>query len=125
MKRALAGMAAVAAALGIMACAAPAPEAPKAAPVANVIQEDEPGWDCWTMGNRTCGANPIQRVEAWGYFTPESLTSEVRESAFRVTYRGVALEGTALDAPYGGHVVTYPSSITSGKVHVFEVEVTK
>lgn len=29
--------------------------APVTAPVADAPMEDEPGWDCATMGNRICG----------------------------------------------------------------------
>jgi len=30
------------------------------APVRQTVQEDDPGWDCRTMGNRRCG--DVQRV---------------------------------------------------------------
>lgn len=141
----LASIAVVAAA--IMGCAAPTPTAPHdhdgkvqaedgswvdpsfyaaapvtAAPVvaAPVINEDDPAWDCLTMGNRTCGANPIQRVEAWGLFRTDSLTPSVLDGAFRVTYRGIALD----DGLAGGSL-QIPSPTTPGKVHVFDVEVIK
>jgi len=82
------------------------------------IQEDDPAWDCWTMGNRTCGANPIQRTEAWGLFDTSDVPADTLREAFKVTYRGLALEG--VDFPPSS-VVTIPSPITPGKVHVFEI----
>lgn len=40
-----------------LACASPPPPPPPpvALPTVEVIHEDDPRWDCHTMGNRTCG----------------------------------------------------------------------
>lgn len=36
--------------------AEPAPASPRVAPATTIpLQEDDPGWDCHTMGNRVCG----------------------------------------------------------------------
>ena len=51
----------LAAALGI-----PAVGAAHADPVAQV-QEDQPGWDCRTMGNRVCGPDNSQGLAAACY----------------------------------------------------------
>ena len=31
--------------------------------VANAVEEDEPGWDCHTMGNRICGPSVLGGFE--------------------------------------------------------------
>lgn len=82
-------------------------------------QEDEPCWDCQTMGNRICGPNQIQELEAWASFQPEALPAEVRNEPFKVTYRGTALPVTNFPPP--AHL-TIPSTVTPAAVHVFEVQ---
>jgi hypothetical protein len=82
-------------------------------------EEDEAGWDCLTMGNKICGANPIERVEAWGAFRTDNLPEATLREAFKVTYHGVAL--TAVDFPPADYV-TIPSAVTAGKSHVFLIE---
>jgi hypothetical protein len=103
---------------------APAPTpAPAPAPAeVPTIQEDEPGWDCLTMGNRVCGPDALQRVEAWGKFQTSSVPADVLRTAFSVTYMGTAMPG--IDFPPSQYV-TIPSAITVNRVHVFQIEASK
>ncbi|OBC03354.1 hypothetical protein A5784_14035 [Mycobacterium sp. 852013-50091_SCH5140682] len=39
----------------------------QAEPVAQAIEEDQPGWDCRTMGNRICGPDNAQGLAAACY----------------------------------------------------------
>jgi len=115
-----------AAALALTGCgAAQATPAPAktitATPAAATIQEDDPAWDCATMGNRICGANPLERTEAWGAFRTVDLPEETLRQAFKVTYRGLSTEG--VDFPPSQYV-TLKSQLTPGKVHVFEIQPT-
>lgn len=91
---------------------APAPEVP-------VIQEDDPAWNCLVHGNKVCGPNPLQRVEAWGKFQTSSVPADVLRQAFSVTYMGTAMPG--IDFPPSQYV-TIPSAVTVNRVHVFRVE---
>jgi hypothetical protein len=89
-----------------------------AAPVSSVCEEDMPCWDCKTMGNRLCGANPVERVVAWGKFNTSTLPAETLGTGFRVDYLGTAMPG--IDFPPADHL-TIPSSITVNTVHVFRI----
>jgi hypothetical protein len=88
-----------------------------AAAEAKDLQEDDPGWNCYVHGNKVCGANPIERTEAWAKFDLDA-DKTVGGSGARVTYLGLSLAGT--DAAPSNHV-TIPSDVTPGKIHVFEV----
>lgn len=83
------------------------------------IEEDDPRWDCSTMGNKVCAANTLERLEAWHLFKTGNLPENTLKGAFRVTYRGLALAG--VDFPPSEHL-TVPSSITPAKVHVFHIQ---
>lgn len=122
MKRIVTALAAVALLTGCGAAveaSAPPVKTITATPATAGIQEDDPGWDCLTMGNRICGANPIQRTEAWGAFQVGNVPEETRREAFRVTYRGYAMQG--IDFPPSEYV-TAKSQLSPGMVHVFQFE---
>lgn len=106
---------------GAVAEATPAPVKTITATPAT-LQEDDPGFDCAVHGNRICGANPLERTEAWGAFQGIDLPEETLRAAFKVTYRGLSNEG--VDFPPSSYV-TIPSGLTPHKVHVFEVEASK
>jgi hypothetical protein len=59
-------------------------------------QEDDPCWDCHSLGNRVCGpANDTERADAWKVWDysdgPRHLTVDPSR-AFRVEYVGNALD---------------------------------
>lgn len=126
MKLQLASLAIAATLLTITGCGAVAeattsnPAPTSTARPAN-IQEDDPGWDCLLDGNKVCGANPIERTEAWGLFSPQFSEPALdgNHGDFRVTYVGIANEGN--DFPPSQYL-TIPSQITPAKVHVFTIE---
>lgn len=99
----------------------PTPTAPATDAETVTLPEDseDPDYDCLTDGNRLCGANPIERVEAWGKFQTSDIAPEVLREAFRVTYMGTAMPG--IDFPPSEYL-TVPSSITLNTVHVFLIE---
>jgi hypothetical protein len=82
------------------------------------VTESDPAWDCNVDGNKICGANPIERTAAWGSFSTNALSGEVKAKAFTITYRGIANEG--IDFPPSQYV-TIKSGLTPGKVNVFEI----
>lgn len=61
---------------------------------APVIQEDDPGWDCATMGNLICGDPAhVYAAEAWAGWdaTPDAWDSiTIDADAYRVEYVGYA-----------------------------------
>ena len=71
------------------------------------------------MGSKTCGANPIERTEAWGHFKTADIPEALKGEAFSVTYYGLALPG--VDFPPSEYV-TYTAQLTTNRVHVFRVE---
>lgn len=83
------------------------------------LEEDEPGWDCKTHGNRICKASDFERLEAWGLFETDSIPADHLREAFKVTYMGVAMEG--LDFPPSEYR-TIKSAIAPAKVHVFHIQ---
>ena len=70
MKRyyALIAIVAVVAWYAVAALSSSSNEAPKPSTTTNtqVIEEDEPGWNCHTMGNKVCGPNGPYADEAEG-----------------------------------------------------------
>lgn len=88
-------------------------EATPAAP----IQEDEPGWDCLTMGNRVCGPKAGDEVEAWTRFDPAAFPT--MDQPFKVEYMGTAMPG--IDFPPSEYL-TYPATAPN-TVHVFHIAV--
>ena len=96
------------------ATAAPPPPTPPTA-----IEEDDPNWNCSTDGNRVCGPNPIERVEAWGKFQTDKVPADVLREAFSVSYMGTAMQG--IDFPPSEYI-TIPSSVTPKRVHVFYIK---
>lgn len=97
-------------------CGAATATPPATTPTASAIEEDDPNWNCLTDGNRVCGPNPIQRVEAWGMFQTDKVPADVLREAFQVTYMGTAMEG--IDFPPSEYV-TIPSHVSPKRVHVF------
>ena len=102
--------------------AASAPVVRESSTVQTVLQEDDPGWDCATMGNKTCGPNgPTSAAyleDAWASFNGAAVASKVGLSTgFRASYEGTY--STKPDWP-GYEVVAsnqYPNTF-----HVFKID---
>jgi hypothetical protein len=99
MNRKLAAMLLVGAtALSLNACAAPALHStPRPTVTAASVQEDDPGWDCNTMGNRICGdPQGTYASEAWKAWdaTPEVWRKLYIDTSrpHRMEYVGYATE---------------------------------
>lgn len=77
---------------------APAP-APVPAPVvpAPTLEEDEPGWNCETMGNGVCGPAVAPMVAAPAY-APDAATSERVAAGEELAYTGVNVFGLGMGA---------------------------
>lgn len=89
---------------------APAQTAPKR------CQEDDPCWDCRTMGSKSCGADPAMLGDAWASFDGSGFAKAVDVSrSFRVDYLGTS---TASSIP-GYWVVR--SLGQPGTFHVFVI----
>ena len=66
---------------------------PAPAPVATTPEEDEPGWDCETMGNLTCGV-PVEA--ATPVYAPDAATSERVAAGEELAYTGANTGALAL-----------------------------
>lgn len=65
----LAGLVIGASVAVLVALSAPVPVVGRAYPVPSQVQEDAPGWDCATMGNRVCGpVRPAGTADAYGCY---------------------------------------------------------
>ena len=106
MRKFLATMA-IASALLVSGCSAPA-----------TITEDDPAWNCQTMGNGVCGES--RESEAWESFTVDSIPADVVAKGFKAHYVGSYVKGQPL--PTG---LTLIPSTTTNYVHGFWIEETK
>jgi hypothetical protein len=76
------------------------------------VQEDDPGWDCLTMGNRICGdPGQVHAVEAWQAWDQAGgwrylLTDPNVEN--RVEYIGWAIHSPSVDRSAGYGAVPAP-----------------
>ena len=79
------------------------------------LQEDDPGWDCNTMGNKSCV--PFI-VDAWESFDGVDVAATVGEGvSFRASYYGTYSTKPSWDGYIAVESVTYPSTF-----HVFKIE---
>ena len=101
MKRYLAIVAIVASLL--TGCAGPA-NAP--------LAEDDPGWNCHTMGDQHCGVDP------WGSFNEDALPADVVSEGFKADYVGAFTADTLPDS-----LVGMPSKVDSDVIYGFKIEV--
>lgn len=98
------------AALLLTGCGAPAEATPTA------IEEDDPRWECLTMGNKVCGSQSHEEeVAAWAELDSTKVTAP--DKAFKLTYLGKGLAGVSF-SPDKYH--TIPAG--NGYVHVFGLE---
>jgi hypothetical protein len=83
------------------------------------LQEDDLGWSCYEDGNLVCG--PQQEgltAEAWARFTPAVLPANIVAHGYKATYMGT-MPATAPYLMDSWHAY-YPSSIP-GLNHVFSI----
>ena len=78
-------------------------------------REDQPCWDCLTMGNHLCGPTAAGQAEAWDAFKAETVAKLDLSKPFKVTYLGTVAHG--LSAKF----YTLPSS-RPGIDHAFKIE---
>lgn len=111
MKRYIA-MIAIAASL-LVGCAAPATSGPATAAPADSVSfaEDDPGWNCHTMGNKICGIDP------WDSFDVDMIPADVVSQGFKAEYVGM-FDPTTLPSD----LVGMPSTSASGVLYAFKVE---
>ncbi len=79
--------------LALTGCVSAAPPAPAPATTsASVLQEDDPGWDCATMGNKVCGTpSESENATAWNVWESGRGPSKLRldpSRPYRVEYVG-------------------------------------
>lgn len=103
-----------------MAHKAPAKAPAKAKAKAVRCEEDQPCWNCATMGNFICGPTAKGATEAWEGFSTRGFTTEELSHPFRATYRGTTAREN--DLPYGHEWYTETSKANPKVSHVFELE---
>ena len=82
-----------------------------------VLQEDDPGWDCKTSGNKSCDAVPFV-VDAWASFDGVDVAKIVGEGvSFRASYYG-----TYSTKPSWDGYVAVASGHYPGVFHVFKID---
>lgn len=79
--------------------------------------EDEPCWDCLTMGNKLCGVDPANLEDAWASFDAEAVAEVVGKS---VSF-GAVYVGTSGASSMAGYWVV-PSLQYPNTFHVFMIE---
>lgn len=83
----------------------------------STLQEDDPGWDCKTMGNQVCGVQSAElESDAWESFTPDVLPASTVASGFKVTYVASYVKGEKLP-----DTLTLVPSKTLNYVHGYAV----
>jgi hypothetical protein len=105
------------------AAASSSPVIRETSTVQTVLQEDDPGWDCATMGNKTCGPNgPTDAAylsDAWASFNGEKVADQVGlANGFRASYAGTY----STQPDWQGYVVV-PSLQYPDTFHVFKIDV--
>jgi hypothetical protein len=83
------------------------------------LQEDDLGWDCYLDGNRVCG--PQQEgleAEAWARFTPAVLPADIVAHGYKAAYMGTM--PTSAPLLMDSWHAYYPSSKV-GYYHVFSI----
>lgn len=92
MKALLATLALTISAALLTGCGTPALEAP--APQQTItgtptpIEEDDPGWDCKTMGNKVCGGDTIDAWASWDKDPIHATRPDLKADGPRVSYMG-------------------------------------
>jgi hypothetical protein len=82
------------------------------------IQEDDPAWDCLTMGNKLCGVDPAKLGDAWASFDAEAVAAVVGKSvSFGAAYVGTSA-ASSLPAYWVVPSLQYPNTF-----HVFTINV--
>jgi hypothetical protein len=81
-------------------------------PPSVTVQEDDPGWDCFTMGNRICGdPGQVHAVDAWQAWDTAGGWTYLRvdpDVATRVEYIGIATLPPSVDTSAGYAAVPSP-----------------
>ena len=97
----------------LVGCAAPATSGPATAAPDTAVSfaEDDPGWNCHTMGNKICGVDP------WDSFKVEWLPADVVSKGFKASYVGLYDPATLPDS-----LVGMPSTTTPGVFYGFKIE---
>lgn len=85
------------------------------------VEEDQPGWDCTTMGNKDCGPGALMMADAWQAFDGANVAQDIGKTdavdAFKATY--VATYSTKPSWP--GYMVV-PSKQYPNVFHVFKID---
>lgn len=93
-------------------------KAAKTAPKAR-CEEDQPCWDCKTMGNRMCGPTAKGQAEAWKNFETNGFTEDELSAPMTATYLGMVNQNVVMP---DGHEYYFVPSSTKGMDHLFELK---